>query len=98
MLPDETGTVLLNTGLNETNEVSLTWTADNFKDLSQLRVVAFVQNTATKEVYQAEISAPEISTGLATPAEKVMYCLTCFQILRLIILRYDCTIQMRLPE
>ena len=70
MLPDETGTVLLNTGLNETNEVSLTWTADNFKDLSQLRVVAFVQNTAIKEVYQAEISAPEISTGLATPAEK----------------------------
>lgn len=64
MLPDENGTVLLNTGLNETNEVFLTWTADNFKDLSQLRVVAFVQNTATKEIYQAEISTPEISTGL----------------------------------
>ena len=58
MLPDENGTTLVNTQLNGVDNVSLSWTANNFKDLTEMRIVAFVQNTVTKEVYQTEISNP----------------------------------------
>ena len=60
MLPNENGTVLENTNLNGVDEVSISWSADNFKQLSEMRLVAFVQNTVTKEIYQAEISTPSI--------------------------------------
>lgn len=67
MLPDDTGTDLQNTELNGSDNITLTWTADNLKDLNQMRVIAFVQNMETKEVYQAEISTPQITTGNYTP-------------------------------
>ena len=64
MLPDENGTPLINKQLNGIDLVNLNWTANNFKDLSEMRIVAFVQNTVAKEVYQAEISTPVIPTAV----------------------------------
>ncbi len=63
MLPDDTGTDLQFTELNGSDDIAISWTADNVKDLNQVRIIAFVQNTETKEVYQAEISTPQITTG-----------------------------------
>lgn len=67
MLPDDAGTDLQHTELNGSEDFILTWNADNLKDLNQMRIIAFVQNMATKEVYQAEISTPQISTGNNAP-------------------------------
>ncbi len=64
MLPDENGTALVNMELNGTDTITLSWTADNFKDLNEMRIVAFVQNASTQEIYQSEISAPSNATGL----------------------------------
>ncbi|CAN5429464.1 hypothetical protein BH11BAC1_BH11BAC1_12980 [soil metagenome] len=64
MLPDENGTTLFNKQFNGIDNVQLSWTASNFKDLGEMRVIAFVQNTVTKEVYQAEISTPLNTTAV----------------------------------
>ncbi len=64
MLPDENGTALINTILNGTDTITLSWTADNFKDLNEMRIVAFVQNTTTQEIYQSEISTPSVANGV----------------------------------
>lgn len=64
MLPDENGTTLVNNSLNGVDSVNVSWSVNNFKDLNELRVIAFVQNVLTKEVYQAEISTPQIFTGI----------------------------------
>ncbi len=64
MLPDENGIALVNTFLNGTDTITLSWTADNFKDLNEMRIVAFVQNATTKEIYQSEISTPLTATGV----------------------------------
>lgn len=64
MLPDENGIALVNTFLNGTDTITLSWTANNFKDLNEMRIVAFAQNTATKEIYQSEISTPSNATSV----------------------------------
>ena len=64
LLPDHNGTTLVNTQLNGIDLVSLNWPLANIKDLNQLRIVAFVQNTVTKEIYQSEISTPTLATGI----------------------------------
>jgi hypothetical protein len=66
MLPDANGTSLINKALNGVDVVNVNWTATNFKNLAEMRLVAFVQNVTTKEVYQAEIINPNITTGLST--------------------------------
>lgn len=65
MLPDEIGTTLVNTNLIGTDLVNVTGNTTNIKDYSELRIIAFVQNTATKAVYQAEISTPLNTTGIS---------------------------------
>jgi large repetitive protein len=55
MLPNTNGTLLLNKNMNATDTISFNWNILNIKDTAQLRVVAFVQNAVTKEVYQAQI-------------------------------------------
>lgn len=64
LLPDDAGTTLINTGLNGTDELTVSWTVDNFKDQSEMRLIAFVQNILTREVYQAEIATPQLTTGI----------------------------------
>jgi type IX secretion system substrate protein/outer membrane protein Omp28 len=39
--------------------VSFNWNINNFKDLNELRIVAFIQNTETKEIFQSAFHDPE---------------------------------------
>jgi len=68
MLPDVGGTPLINTALGLFDFVSVTWTANNIKNISEMRVIAFVQNSVTKEVYQSEITVPALNTGVEVAA------------------------------
>lgn len=58
MLPDQHGTMLLNKGFGQKDTLSVNWTIQNIKNTSQLRVVVFVQNKNTKEVYNARVFSP----------------------------------------
>ncbi|MES2680645.1 MAG: T9SS type A sorting domain-containing protein [Bacteroidota bacterium] len=55
MIPNAAGTNLVNKTINGSDSIALNWTLTNIKNKSELRVVAFVQNTSTKEVYQAQL-------------------------------------------
>lgn len=55
MLPDFSGTPL--NGTEQT--IPFSWELAHIKDISQLRIIAFVQNSMTKEVYQADLIIPE---------------------------------------
>lgn len=59
MLPDADGMVLVNTTINGSDSTLINWTLNKIKDIDELRVVAFVQNNATKEVYQAQLFNPD---------------------------------------
>ncbi len=59
------GYTLTKKATNEEESIPFTWTVENFKDLQELRIVAFVQNLSTKEVYQSMLFNPfESSTGI----------------------------------
>jgi hypothetical protein len=64
MLPDGDGTILANKFLGGIDNVSVSWNANNIKDFNELRIVAFVQNNTTGEVYQAAITNPSVISGL----------------------------------
>lgn len=58
-LPDNNGTDLPSSWtIGDTESITEEWDLQNFYDFTNLAVVAFVQNTSTKEVYQAAFSAP----------------------------------------
>lgn len=60
MIPDAAGTILMNKTLNSKDTVSIDLTLSNIKNNNELRLVAFVQNSATKEVYQSQLYTPQI--------------------------------------
>ncbi len=65
MFPTANGTVLVNTTINGTDSINLNWTLAHIKNNAQLRVVAFVQNTTTKEVQEAQLfEIPTIITAI----------------------------------
>lgn len=53
MLPDASGTVLGTLNANDYFAHTFTWELANIYDMDQLDAIAWVQNTGTKEVYQA---------------------------------------------
>lgn len=63
MLPGSQGTPLLNRQLNGMDTIAFTWNMQNIKSIAEVRVVAFVQNVNTKEIYQAAMSDPNDITG-----------------------------------
>ncbi|TND05096.1 MAG: hypothetical protein FD123_3716 [Bacteroidetes bacterium] len=63
MLPDANGSFLVNRQLNGTDTISFSWNMQNIKSVPEVRVVAFVQNITTQEVYMAVMSTPSIATG-----------------------------------
>ncbi len=65
MLPGSSGTVLQNRQLNGTDTIPFTWNLQHIKSIAEVRVVAFVQNVTTMEVYQAVMSDPNDITGIA---------------------------------
>ncbi len=62
MIPNANGTTLNNTTFNGEDSVNFTWNLANIKNIAQLRVVAFVQNTTTKEIYEAQLFTTQTST------------------------------------
>lgn len=67
MLPGSGGSFLLNRQASGTDTISLSWNLQHIKSLNELRVVAFVQNTATKEVYNAGMVTPSVPSGIVQP-------------------------------
>ncbi len=64
ILPEAGGYRLMNTAWGGNDSLSLNWKLQKIKDINQLRVVVFVQNMTTKEIYQAQISGG-LSTSFA---------------------------------
>jgi hypothetical protein len=58
MLPDQNGTVLINKSIYGRDTISVSTQLSNIKNLNEVRLIAFVQNVTTREVYQSELSSP----------------------------------------
>jgi hypothetical protein len=70
MFPSANGTALVNKTINGVDSVSINWTLAHIKSKAQIRVVAFVQNTTTKEIYNAQLfDIQPVVTSLNTTAE-----------------------------
>ena len=66
MIPNAGGSLLAQTALNAYDTIAFNWTLANIKDKLELRIVAFVQNMATKEIYQAQLfDFPKGPVGLS---------------------------------
>jgi thiol-disulfide isomerase/thioredoxin len=50
--------------IDNEGSISIDWNTNNFKNIEQLRIVAFVQDTLTKEVYQSAYFDPFINTTI----------------------------------
>jgi hypothetical protein len=70
MLPDASGTILENRGQNQVDTLSLNWLIRKVKSISEIRIVAFVQNMDTKEVLQSAIFTPTITTGIPNQSQE----------------------------
>jgi thiol-disulfide isomerase/thioredoxin len=62
IFPTASGVTLVNKQIGGADSIALDIATTNVKSLSQLRVVAFVQNDANKEIYQANYSDLQGST------------------------------------
>jgi Secretion system C-terminal sorting domain len=65
MIPDANGTSLINKAIGGNDTVNFNWTLNHIKDINELRVVTFVQNVTTKEIYVSQIFTPTITTGIS---------------------------------
>ncbi|MFN0033714.1 MAG: Omp28-related outer membrane protein [Saprospiraceae bacterium] len=78
MLPNATGTATGNFAAGETKSYSFSWKLAYFYDLNQMSALAFLQNDATKEVYQSVRSEPItpgiVGLGVGIPSENVFAC------------------------
>ncbi|MEO6305529.1 MAG: T9SS type A sorting domain-containing protein [Bacteroidia bacterium] len=66
MLPNQSGTFLINRNLNGKDTLTFNWAMQKIKNTAEVRIVAFVQNKNTKEVYTANL----FSTGLTNNIDK----------------------------
>ncbi len=64
MLPNQNGSYLVNRNLNGKDTITFNWPMQKIKSNAEVRVVAFVQNKTTKEVYMANLFTTNSSTGL----------------------------------
>jgi len=64
LLPDAAGTTVSNAwSMGDQYEVKYTWTIENLYNFGELRVVAFIQDESTGEVYQAAIRQAAVSSA-----------------------------------
>jgi len=68
MIPDASGTKLFNKNSGGQDQRTYDLNLQNIKNLSELRVVAFVQNISTREIYQSAIFTPTILTAIPNDA------------------------------
>ncbi|MBN2481446.1 MAG: cadherin-like domain-containing protein [Bacteroidales bacterium] len=72
LLPDAGGTTFYKPwSKGEYQNVSYSWDMQNVYKLGELRVVAFIQDELTKEVYQASMDTVHVQTGLEDPQSGV---------------------------
>lgn len=64
MLPNQVGSFLINRSLNGKDTIAFNWAMQKIKNNTEVRVVAFVQNKNTKEVYMANMFSTNLSTGV----------------------------------
>jgi len=64
MLPGQNGSFLVNRNLNGKDTITLSWPMQKIKSNAEVRIVAFVQNKNTKEVYMANLFSTNVSTGI----------------------------------
>ncbi len=69
MLPNENGTFLQNRSLNGLDQLSFSWNMQHIKNKAEIRIVAFVQNMGTKEIYNAFITTPANVTSILQNSE-----------------------------
>jgi hypothetical protein len=78
MLPSSAGENTGNFAAGETKTYTYKWKLAYFYDLNQMTVAAFLQNDATKEVFQSAITEPLLppvaGLGASVPAENVFAC------------------------
>lgn len=78
MLPNAAGTTTGNFTAGETKTYSFIWKLAYFYDLNQMSAAAFLQDDATKEVYQSVRSEPITpaitGVGIEIPAKNVFAC------------------------
>lgn len=60
------GYSLQNKTIGTSDSISFSWDIKNYKNLNELRLIAFVQNSITKEIYQSALINPYdiVSTGI----------------------------------
>ncbi len=63
MLPDANGTVTGSFSAGEEKIFSFTWKPENFYNLGKIKAVAWLQDDDTKEVWQSNLSVPNIQGG-----------------------------------
>ncbi len=63
--PDALGTTIFKKDMNEVTSIAIDQMVPNVKAWDELRVIAFVQNTSTNEIYQAAISTPSVVSSVA---------------------------------
>ncbi|MDZ4847633.1 MAG: choice-of-anchor J domain-containing protein [Chitinophagales bacterium] len=63
MLPNDQGTTLPAMNIGDSVVLDLKWKLANVYDTTQLAVVCFVQDAATREVHQAGYSAPQLQAN-----------------------------------
>ena len=68
-VPDVSGTTYSQTWTaGSTQQVHFTWPYKNIFNPKEIRVVAYIQDETSKEIYQAAISNPDGPTAIETPA------------------------------
>lgn len=78
MFPDANGTATGDFAAGETKNYTFAWKLNYFYDLNQMSAAAFLQNDATREVYQSERSEPLglnlVDDGVVVASSDVFVC------------------------
>jgi hypothetical protein len=68
MLPDAAGNAVYKSWMvTEDLEIDNTWEIENVNDVNRLMVIAFIQNEATREIYNVAIDTLELATSSVDP-------------------------------
>ncbi|MDP3558648.1 MAG: T9SS type A sorting domain-containing protein [Bacteroidota bacterium] len=65
MLPNQNGSFLFNRNLNGKDTLTLNWNLQKIKNNSEIRIVAFVQNIITKEIYMAKLFSTTLLNNIS---------------------------------